>query len=159
MNHVMMVCTGNMCRSPLAEAILRAEFERLGVEGFQVSSAGTGAWEGRAPSDGAMLVALEHGLDIAGHRSRHLSRGLVEQADVIFTMSRSHSGRAEKLGGDGRVFLLGEYAGKKRSKAEVDDPYGEALDVYRATFDQLQSLIKVAAERLIEEYDEQDRGD
>ena len=154
----MMVCTGNMCRSPLAEAILRVEFERRGVEGFQVSSAGTGAWEGRAPSDGAMLVALEHGLDISEHRSRHLSRALVEKADIIFTMSRNHSGRAEKLGGDGRVFLLGEYAGEKRSKAEVADPYGEALDVYRATFDQLQSLIQVVAERMIRENDEQDSG-
>ncbi|MFC1640190.1 low molecular weight protein arginine phosphatase [Gemmatimonadota bacterium] len=159
MKHVMMVCTGNMCRSPLAEAILKAEFERRGVGGFQVSSAGTGAWDGRAPSDGAMLVALEHGLDISEHRSRHLSRDLVEQADIIFTMARNHSGRAEKLGGDGRVFLLGEYAGKKRSKAEVADPYGEELHVYRDTFAQLQSLIHVAADRLIKERDEQDCGD
>ena len=157
--HVMMVCTGNMCRSPMAEAILEAEFERLGAEGFQVSSAGTGAWEGRAPSDGAMLVALENGLDISGHRSRHLSRALVDQADIIFTMSRQHSGRAEKLGGDGRVFLLGEYAGKKRSKAEVADPYGEELHVYRDTFEQLNGLMQIAAERLIKERDEQDRGD
>jgi protein-tyrosine-phosphatase len=157
--HVMMVCTGNMCRSPLAEAILRAEFERRGAGGFEVSSAGTGAWEGRAPSDGAMLVAMEHDLDISEHRSRHLTRGLVEKADIIFTMSRNHSGRAEKLGGDGRVFLLGEYAGLKRSKAEVADPYGAELDVYRNTFEQLQNLIEVAAERLIREKDDQDRGD
>ena len=106
-----------------------------------------------------MLVALENGLDISEHRSRHLTRDLVDQADIIFTMSRSHSSRVEKLGGDGRVFLLGEYAGKRRSKAEVEDPYGAELDVYRDTFKQLQSLIEVAAERLIRESDEQDRGD
>ena len=157
--HVLMGCTGNMCRSPLAEAIRQAEFERRGAGGFDVSSAGTGAWEGRAASDGALLVALEQGLDISQHRSRHLSRELVDQADIIFTMSRSHSVRARKLGGNGRVYLLGEYAGLKRSKAEVADPYGAELDVYRDTFDQLLSLIQVAAERLIREHNDQDRGD
>ncbi len=157
--HVLMVCTGNMCRSPLAEAILRAELEQLGVRDVTVSSAGTGAWEGRAASDGALLVVLENDLDISSHRSRYLSRDLVEQADVIFTMSRSHTERVKKLGGDGRVHLLGEYAGFKRSKAEVADPYGMALDVYRQTFVRLRDLLRKAALRLVRERDDENLGD
>jgi protein-tyrosine-phosphatase len=157
--HVLMVCTGNMCRSPLAEAILRAELQQRGVEDVRVASAGTGAWEGRAASDGALLVGLENDLDISEHRSRHLSRNMVEEADIIFTMSRSHSERVRKLGGDGRVFLLGEYAGLKRSKAEIGDPYGRELGVYRDTFELMQGLLRTAAERLMREKDDKNRCD
>ena len=138
---------------------MRSELEKRGGEDFAVSSAGTGAWEGRAASDGAMLVGLENHLDISSHRSRHLTREMVEEADVILTMSRSHMERVKKLGGYGRVFLLGEYAGEKRWKAEVADPYGEPLEVYRDTFDRLQSLIRRAAERLVVEKNAEDRGD
>lgn len=149
--HVLMVCTGNMCRSPLAEAMLRAELERRGADGFTVSSAGTGAWEGRAASDGALLVGLEQGLDLSAHRSRHLTKDVVAEADVIFGMSRAHAERARKLGGGDSAFLLGEYVGLRRSKAEVADPYGAELDVYRDTYSILKSMIEAAAERLIRE--------
>jgi len=106
-----------------------------------------------------MLIGLEHGLDISSHRSRHLSRDLVGNADVIFGMSRAHVERARKLGGDGRSFLLGEYAGQKRSRAEVDDPYGAELDVYRDTYQHLKSLLDIAVGRLIQENDDANRGD
>jgi protein-tyrosine-phosphatase len=106
-----------------------------------------------------MLVGLENDLDISAHRSRHLSRDLVEQADIIFTMSRGHAERVKRLGGDGRVFLLGEYVGLKRSKAEVSDPYGRELDFYRQTFVRLHELIKKATSRLLRERDDKDFGD
>jgi protein-tyrosine-phosphatase len=106
-----------------------------------------------------MLVGLENDLDISNHRSRHLSRVLVEQANIIFTMSRSHTERVKKLGGDGRVYLLGDYAGLKRSKAEIVDPYGQELDVYRYTFERMKSLLETAAAKLLKERDAEDRGD
>ena len=67
MTHVLFVCTGNICRSPLAEALLRRELGLRGTDGVQVSSAGTGAWEGAPTSEGAYLVALENGLDLSAH--------------------------------------------------------------------------------------------
>jgi len=153
-----MVCTGNICRSPLAEALMRAELDRRGFQGAAVSSAGTGAWEGSPASDGAYLVALENDLDISSHRARPLSRELVENAAVVFVMSRHHKAEAERFGGRGRVHLLGEYAGNSGPDAEVADPFGCDIDVYRSTFEQLQRLVERAAERFVGEYSDQDPG-
>jgi protein-tyrosine phosphatase len=151
MTRVLFVCTGNICRSPLAEALLRRELVERGVDGFDVVSAGTGAWEGTPASEGAYLVGLEHDLDLSGHRATLLTRELTKSADVIFTMARHHRTRAQELGGEGRSHVLGEYVGIAGPEAEVSDPFGSDLDIYRETYAQLEELIRSAADRLIEE--------
>lgn len=151
MTRVLLVCTGNICRSPLAEAIMRREFTQMGKEDFEVASAGTGAWDGAPASEGAYLVALEHGLDLSAHRARLLTRDLVQQADIIFTMARHHRARVEELGGDRRTHVIGEYAGRSGPEAEVSDPFGGDLDVYRQTYAELEELIRSAVARLAKE--------
>lgn len=153
---VLLVCTGNICRSPLAEALLVRTLKERAIEGVNVTSAGTGAWDGAPASEGAYLVGLERGLDLSGHRARLLTRELVDQADLILTMARHHRARVDELGGEGRVFVLGEYAGVGGDGAEVSDPFGGDLDVYRATCVELEALVGTTAKRLAtEEY----RGD
>ncbi|HEX2450433.1 MAG TPA: low molecular weight protein arginine phosphatase [Gemmatimonadales bacterium] len=142
--HILLVCTGNTCRSPLAEALLRSV---LGSRGT-VASAGTGAWEGAPASEGAYLVGLENGLDLSGHRARLLTRELVGSADLILTMSRHHAARVAELGGGDRVHLLGEFAGRNGADAEVNDPFGGDLDGYRETFTELAELAAGVAARL-----------
>lgn len=154
-----MVCTGNICRSPLAEALLRAELAKRGVDGVTVSSAGTGASDGTPASNGSYLVGLEHGLDLSGHRARGLTPAVVAESDIILTMSDHHKDQVEDQGGVGRVCLLGEFAGLSGHDAEVPDPYGADLDFYRATYDQLEGLIELAAERLAGDQSDQDRRD
>lgn len=149
-SNVLLVCTGNICRSPLAAALLERAVKDHGLE-IAVASAGTGAWDGAPASEGAYLVGLERGLDLSGHRARLLTRELVEQADLILTMARHHRARVQELGGEGRVFVLGEYAGRDGEDVEVSDPFGGLLDVYRDTYVELETLTTAVAERLAAE--------
>lgn len=151
MTHILLVCTGNTCRSPLAEALLRQKLKERGMDGVQVSSAGTGAWDGAPASEGAYLVALEHGLDLSSHRARLLTRDLVATADLVLTMARHHRARVEQLGAGVEAHLLGEYAGHTGADAEVRDPFGGDIEGYRETFTELDAMLGSVVERLTRE--------
>jgi protein-tyrosine-phosphatase len=125
----------------MAEALLREALASRGAEQVSVSSAGTGAWDGAPVSEGAYLVGLEHGVDLSTHRAQLLTRELVKSADLILTMSGHHRARVAELGGEDKVHVLGEYAGRDESRAEISDPFGSDLASYRQTYDELSDLI------------------
>ncbi|MBL0939660.1 MAG: low molecular weight protein arginine phosphatase [Gemmatimonadaceae bacterium] len=148
--HILFVCTGNTCRSPMAEAITRRLIAQRGLSDMHVESAGTSAWPDAPASDGALLVALERGMDLSMHRARQLSPEIVAGADLIFTMGPHHLERVQALGGMGRAHLVTAYAGN--DPRPVSDPFGGDLGVYRATAEELEQEIsaildKVAADR------------
>ena len=139
---LLLVCTGNICRSPMAEAIARRLLESRGREDVAVASAGTAAQDGAPASEGAYLIALEHGLDLTAHRARQITSDLVAAADLVLGMSPHHGERALALGGDGRSHRLGEYAGRPAADAQIDDPFGGDLD-----FHALRNLSKADSAR------------
>ena len=144
---LLFVCTGNTCRSPLAEVIARRYLTDRGASGVSVGSAGTGAWPDAPASDGSLLVALEHGLDLASHRARSLTADLVREADLVLTMGASHRERVDALGGTGRSWLLTEYAGA--GNGGISDPFGGDLTVYRATYEELDRVVRGAIDRIL----------
>jgi protein-tyrosine-phosphatase len=135
----------------MAEALLRVALTERGVDGVDVSSAGTGAWDGAPVSEGAYLVALERGLDLSEHRARLLTREMVQEADLVLVMSRHHRARVADLGGGDKVFVLGEYAGREGASAEVRDPFGGDLEGYRQTYAELTELLDGVVNRLVRE--------
>jgi protein-tyrosine-phosphatase len=132
----------------MAESMLREALASRGAGQVTVSSAGTGAWDGAPVSEGAYLVGLENGLDLSGHRARLLTRELVKSADLILTMSSSHRARVAELGGEDKVHLLAEYAGRDEGDGEISDPFGSDLASYRLTYDELQQLINGVVSRV-----------
>src|SRR5215218_7139790 len=134
---ILFVCTGNTCRSPLAEAIARKVAIERGMPDVEVASAGVSAYDGGPASDGALLVGIERRVDIANHHSRALTPEIVAQSDIILAMAPQHAAQIEAMGGTGKTFLLSSYASRGAEARAVSDPFGGDLDTYRATFDDL----------------------
>ncbi len=125
---VLFVCTGNICRSPFAEAVARSEGH------VDAESAGLAAYEGAGPTADALAVARELGYDLSSHRARPLTKEMLERADIAVGMTAGH---VSALGGSAR--LLGE--------ADVDDPIGRGRDAYRRVYAQIERDVR----KLLEE--------
>ena len=148
---ILFVCTGNTCRSALAESIGRKVIVERGLADVEVQSAGTSAWDSAPASDGALLVGMERNLDLSHHRAQTLTRELVRDADLILAMGPHHLERIEALGGSGKSYLITDFASRGASARPVNDPIGGELDVYRTTADELEHEVRRVFDRITAE--------
>ena len=144
---VLFVCSGNTCRSPLAEAIAKKLVADAGRTDVEVSSAGTHAWVGSPASDGAVLVGMERGLDLTTHRSRLLTREILDESDLVLVMSPSHLARVRELSPKVNAHLLGGFSTGRANHA-VQDPFGGDLAAYRETTDDLELELSGLLEKI-----------
>lgn len=123
----------------------------FGVAGradVEVSSAGTQAWDGSPASDGSLLVGMERGLDLSGHRSRMITPEIVAENDLILVMSPQHVARIKELNADANVHLLAGFASGDSAVRTVQDPFGGDLKSYRETADDLERELSGLLERI-----------
>lgn len=131
----------------MAESLARKIADRRGIKELNVSSAGTNAWDNTPATDEALLVGMERGLDLTGHRARKLTPAIVSEADLIFVMTPGHLEQVKQLGGRGKVHVIDEYA-SGTSNQGITDPYGGDLEAYRETADTLEREIEKLFDRL-----------
>jgi protein-tyrosine-phosphatase len=150
MSRILIVCTGNVCRSPMAVGLLR---RRLAVGGIgskpEVASAGTWALNDQPATPHAVQVMAERGVDIGQHVAQPITSELVASADLILAMSREHAHAIRTTWPQyaWKVHLLSEMAGKRRS---IRDPYGGSLQEYRLCADTIARYIDEGIERIVE---------
>jgi glycine hydroxymethyltransferase len=142
MKKILFVCTGNVCRSPMAEGLLRHMLR--GRDDVQVASAGLGAPDGVGATDAAAEVAAELGVNISSHLSQSLNSDLVQQADFIFVMTRQHQETLQTLfpSAAEKTFLVREFEESHAGETkDIADPIGQSIDVYRRTRDQIRDAL------------------
>lgn len=141
------VCTGNTCRSPMAEVITRARAADRGFHGVRVRSAGTMAFEGSPASAGAHSAVKNRGLDLDRHAASRLGEDELEWADLVLVMSPSHLAAVETLG-RGRCYaeVITEFVGDL--SGGVPDPFGGSDRRYRETCAELERLVEAVLDRL-----------
>ena len=141
--HILVICVGNICRSPMAEAVLREALR--GQDEFTVESAGLGALVDEPASEHSVELMRERGLDITSHRARQLTAELVSAADLILVMESGHRRVIDdnEPTARGKVFRLGEW-----QDLEIPDPYRQPREAFEVALDKIDKSVGDWVERL-----------
>ena len=150
MKTILLVCTANQCRSPMAEGLMRHKLEREGRAGeIRAASAGVDALDGCRATENSIQAMAARGIDISGHRSRATTDKILQDAALILTMERAHANVLQALfpAHAERVHLLAQMTGLE---SDVADPVGSPLEDYRRTAQEIENLIELGYHRMMQ---------
>ncbi len=151
MIRVLLVCTGNVCRSPMAEGVLRKMLRDNDQHGeVVVESAGTFAAEGAAASSDAVEVTAASGVDLRGHVARALAARLVGRADLILTMEPEHGDRLLSSFPDAaeKTHLITTFGDPSGDPLGIPDPIGRGREVYKRTLRSIEASLRAALPKI-----------
>lgn len=158
---VMFVCTGNTCRSPMAEGGLRKLFEDRKIDGISIVSSGTAAATGFPATEYAAEAVKIWNADIENHTSQPLTEELINDSDLILAMSSAHCYEVLRIGQnvENKTYLLKKYPELGCKGESVDDPIGGSLDMYNKTFLEIGEELGRILPHIIETAEKKNRGE
>lgn len=148
MPHILVVCTANICRSPVVTALLKQQLQQSGRAGWVVESAGTWAVTARGAAHHSIQLMAEQGLDISHHVARMVDADMMAQADLVLCMELGHveALQIEFPQYHGHIYLLSEMVGKQYS---IPDPYGGVMNDYQEMVTEVTSLLHGGFDRIV----------